>query len=260
MISADAGCADALPQDRMGDAQVRADEHDHVGLLEVGVGVRRRVEAERLLVGDDRRWPCTAACCRRRAACPCRTWRARRAAPFPRWRSARCSGRRPTAGRARAWIALMRSTNVSSAVVPVDRLAAGRRRLRSSGVVARSGASSTASAPPSPWGRPCRGSPDSRRVGVRLTASPSCRWTSRPQPVEQKPQTIGRRGVGLQLRGHLAQPEAARVAAPAPAVSGPCARAAGRARARRRLGTSAVARHQAGLPASWRATTAAKNR
>ena len=39
----------------MGDAQVRADEHEHVGLLEVGVGVRRRVEAERLLVGDDRR-------------------------------------------------------------------------------------------------------------------------------------------------------------------------------------------------------------
>ena len=31
-----------------------ADEHEHVGLLEVGVGVRRRVEAERLLVGDDR--------------------------------------------------------------------------------------------------------------------------------------------------------------------------------------------------------------
>ena len=32
-----------------------ADEHDDVRLLEVVVGVRRRVEAERLLVGDDRR-------------------------------------------------------------------------------------------------------------------------------------------------------------------------------------------------------------
>ena len=45
----------ALPQDRMGDAQVRADQDDAVGLLEVLVGVRRGVEAERLLVGDDRR-------------------------------------------------------------------------------------------------------------------------------------------------------------------------------------------------------------
>ena len=47
--------ADPLPHDRVGNAEVRSDEHDHVRLLEVGVGVRRRVEAEGLLVGDDRR-------------------------------------------------------------------------------------------------------------------------------------------------------------------------------------------------------------
>ena len=45
----------ALPQDRMGDAQIAADEHDHVRLFEIGVGVRRGVEAERLLVRDDGR-------------------------------------------------------------------------------------------------------------------------------------------------------------------------------------------------------------
>ena len=45
----------ALPQDGVRDARVRADEHDDVRLLEVAVGVGRRVEPERLLVGDDRR-------------------------------------------------------------------------------------------------------------------------------------------------------------------------------------------------------------
>ena len=45
----------ALPEDRMGDAQVAADEHDHVRLFEVGVGVGRGIEAERLLVRHDRR-------------------------------------------------------------------------------------------------------------------------------------------------------------------------------------------------------------
>jgi hypothetical protein len=44
---------DAPPQDRMRDAQVRADQQDHVGLLEIGVAVGRRVEAEALLVRDD---------------------------------------------------------------------------------------------------------------------------------------------------------------------------------------------------------------
>ena len=46
---------DALPHDGMREAQVAADEDDRVGLLEIGVGVRRSVEAERLLVRDDRR-------------------------------------------------------------------------------------------------------------------------------------------------------------------------------------------------------------
>ena len=38
-----------LPENRMRDAQIAADEHDHVGLFEVGIGVGRGVEAERLL-------------------------------------------------------------------------------------------------------------------------------------------------------------------------------------------------------------------
>ena len=46
---------DAVPHDRVGHAEVGADEDDHVGRLEVGVGVGRRVEPERLLVGDDGR-------------------------------------------------------------------------------------------------------------------------------------------------------------------------------------------------------------
>ena len=35
--------------------KIAADEHDDVRLFEIGVGVRRRVEAERLLVRDDGR-------------------------------------------------------------------------------------------------------------------------------------------------------------------------------------------------------------
>ncbi len=45
---------DPLPQDGVGDAQVRADQHDHVAFLEVGVGVGRCVEAKGLLVGGHR--------------------------------------------------------------------------------------------------------------------------------------------------------------------------------------------------------------
>jgi len=43
-----------LPQDRMREAQIRTDEHQGIGLLEVRIGERRRVEAERLLVGRRR--------------------------------------------------------------------------------------------------------------------------------------------------------------------------------------------------------------
>ena len=44
----------ALPHDRMGDAKIRSDQDDDVGLLEVLIGVGRSIEAERLLIGDDR--------------------------------------------------------------------------------------------------------------------------------------------------------------------------------------------------------------
>ena len=43
-----------LPQDRMRNAEVCADQNDDVRFLEVAVGVGRRVEAECLLVGDHR--------------------------------------------------------------------------------------------------------------------------------------------------------------------------------------------------------------
>ena len=45
----------ALPQDGVRDARVGTDEDDDVRLFEVPVGVGRRVEPERLLVGDHRR-------------------------------------------------------------------------------------------------------------------------------------------------------------------------------------------------------------
>ena len=46
--------ADSLPKDRMSDAQIRTDEDDNVGLLQIVVRVRRRVETKGLLVSDDR--------------------------------------------------------------------------------------------------------------------------------------------------------------------------------------------------------------
>ena len=46
--------ADTLPENGVGDAEVRAHQYDHVGGLEVRVGVGRRVEPKGLLVGDDR--------------------------------------------------------------------------------------------------------------------------------------------------------------------------------------------------------------
>ena len=45
---------DALPHDRMSDAEIRTDQDDHIRLLEIGVGVRRRVEPEGFLVGRNR--------------------------------------------------------------------------------------------------------------------------------------------------------------------------------------------------------------
>ena len=46
---------DPLPHDRMRDAEIAAHQHDHVGLFEVGIGIGRRVESERLLIGHDGR-------------------------------------------------------------------------------------------------------------------------------------------------------------------------------------------------------------
>ena len=65
-----AGCADALPHDRMRDAQVRADEHD---ARRTPRSPRRCRAARRSRTTACRRrptWPCTAACCRRRARMP----------------------------------------------------------------------------------------------------------------------------------------------------------------------------------------------
>src|SRR5438105_7421758 len=45
---------DSLPHDRMGDAEIGADEDEHVRLLEIRVGERRRIEAKALLVGHVR--------------------------------------------------------------------------------------------------------------------------------------------------------------------------------------------------------------
>src|SRR5207248_3073447 len=47
--------ADALPQNRVGDAQVGSDQDDDVRFLEIAVGVWRSVEAKRLLVSHDSR-------------------------------------------------------------------------------------------------------------------------------------------------------------------------------------------------------------
>src|SRR5258706_4318629 len=42
----------ALPHDWMRDARVRSDKDERVRLLEISVSIRRRVESERLLVGN----------------------------------------------------------------------------------------------------------------------------------------------------------------------------------------------------------------
>ena len=80
---------------------------------------------------------------------------------------------------------------------------------RSSGTVARSAASRTVRASqPLEQARPrltgCS------VVGVRFTAWPSRRCMVRPQPVEQKPQTIPVVACGVLLGGNLSQAEAAR--------------------------------------------------
>src|SRR5260370_34495088 len=46
--------ANALPHDWMRNAKVRTDEHEHIGFLEIFVGIRWRIEAERLFVSRGR--------------------------------------------------------------------------------------------------------------------------------------------------------------------------------------------------------------
>jgi hypothetical protein len=88
----------------------------------------------------------------------------------------------------RDWMAFMREANsVIAAPHGTGRIAPPESR--SNGIVPRSDAASGVSAS-QPFGQAmprltgCSGS------GVRLTASPSRTWTFKPQPVEQKPQTI----------------------------------------------------------------------
>ena len=83
----------------------------------------------------------------------------------------------------RAWMALNRSTIVPSAASQLT----GRwlpPASRRSGVVARSGASSTVSAS-QPFGQAVPRFTGYAGDGVRLTGAPSFRWTVRRQPVEQ---------------------------------------------------------------------------
>ena len=46
---------DALPEDRMGDAEIRPDQHENIGLFKIRVGIGRRVEAKGLFVSFDGR-------------------------------------------------------------------------------------------------------------------------------------------------------------------------------------------------------------
>ena len=74
----------------MGDAEVAPTSTMHVGLLEVGVGVGRGVEAERLLVGDDgggHALPRVAVAVDHAHA---ELGERARAGPSPRWGSGRC--------------------------------------------------------------------------------------------------------------------------------------------------------------------------
>src|SRR6202030_2903246 len=46
--------ANALPHDWMRNAKIRTDEDEHIGFLEIFVGIRWRIEAERLFVSRGR--------------------------------------------------------------------------------------------------------------------------------------------------------------------------------------------------------------
>ena len=84
----------------------------------------------------------------------------------------------------RAWMALNRSTIVPSAASQLAGRWWASPASRRSGVVARSGASSTVSAS-QPFGQAVPRFTGQAGVGVRLTGAPSFRWTVRRHPVEQ---------------------------------------------------------------------------
>ena len=113
-----------LPEDRVGDAEVRADQDDAVRLLEVLIGVRRGVEPERLLVGHDRRRHALAGVAVAVDHPHAELGQRARAGPSPRWRSGRCSGRRPSRRRAPPGSHRNRAVIVVSAVCQ----STGRRR------------------------------------------------------------------------------------------------------------------------------------
>ena len=196
--------ADPLPHDGVGDAEVRADQHDDVGLLEVRVGVRRRVEAEGLLVGRDRGGHALAG-----------------VAVAVDHAHAELGQRAQQRHLLGDDLAGAQQGHDVGAVLVLDRLEARGpgcrcatvqetgsslpRRLRSSGTVARS-ATAAASAPPSPWGRPCRGS----RVvgaGAQVDRRPVLEVHVRGRSRSSRSRTPRWWSGRAQPGGHLAQAE-----------------------------------------------------
>ena len=134
----------ALPQDRVGDAEIAADEHDHVGLFEIGVGVGRRVEAKRLLVGDDgggHALPRVAVAVEHAHA----EFGERAEQRHFFGDDLAGAEERDRLGPCVAWIAFHAVDKRAERSVPIDRFELAGC-VAHSGVVARSGASSTASA------------------------------------------------------------------------------------------------------------------
>ena len=175
--------------------------------LEVGVGVGRRVEPERLLVGDDGASPCTGGCCRRRGCMP-----------MPNLASAPSSAissvgiwpveRNATdSGPCSAWIGPDAVAEHVERRRPSRPGAAARSRRAAAGAWpgrARSGVSAS-----QPLGQAMPRFTGWSSVGREADGPPSRRWMSSPQPVEQKPHTMRVVAVGHPVRRHLAEAEAA---------------------------------------------------
>jgi len=75
---------DPLPEDRVGDDGIRADEDEAVALLGIPVGIGG-ASKRRLACRPLQRSPCTDACCRRYAGPPCRNGRNNRERPSLPW-------------------------------------------------------------------------------------------------------------------------------------------------------------------------------